>query len=45
MTPSEKLIISRIKQCFALKITPKSWEKIITALKKSKFNNNSELLY
>jgi len=28
MTPTEKLVLSRIKECFALKLTPKSWEMI-----------------
>lgn len=29
MTPTEKLILCRIKECFALKLTPKSWEMIL----------------
>lgn len=37
MTPTEKIIISRIKECFGLKITPKQWETIIFAIKNNKF--------
>lgn len=37
MTPCEKLVISRIKQCFALKITTKNWEKILNCIKKNKY--------
>jgi hypothetical protein len=29
MTPSEKFVISRIKECFGLKISQKVWEKKI----------------
>ena len=42
ITPSEKLILSRIKECFAYKIPLKNWEKLVIPLKKQKFYNNYE---
>ncbi len=43
MTPSEKFVISRIKECFSLKISQKVWEKrILKAIKRSKFQTNSQ---
>lgn len=34
MTPSEKLILSRIKECFDFKPNQKAWEKMVRILKK-----------
>eukprot|EP00828_Plagiopyla_frontata_P015104 TRINITY_DN1962_c0_g1_i2.p1 TRINITY_DN1962_c0_g1~~TRINITY_DN1962_c0_g1_i2.p1 ORF type:complete len:537 (+),score=57.84 TRINITY_DN1962_c0_g1_i2:178-1788(+) len=41
MTPTEKLIQSRIKQCFKLKLNQKQWDGIIAAIKRQKFVSNS----
>lgn len=40
MTPTEKIIVSRIKECFGLKISPKQWEKSILSLKYQKFSGD-----
>ena len=42
MTPTEKIILSRIKECFKLKITPKQWEKVLLSIKFQKFSQESD---
>lgn len=42
MTPTEKIILSRIKECFKLKITPKQWEKVILSIKLQKFSQEND---
>ena len=42
MTPTEKIILSRIKECFRLKITPKQWEKVLLSIKFQKFSQDSD---
>lgn len=42
MTPTEKIILSRIKECFRLKITPKQWERVLQSIKLSKFSQEND---
>ena len=42
MTPTEKIILSRIKECFRLKITPKQWEKVLISIKFQKFSQETD---
>ena len=43
MAPTEKLILSRIKECFALKLTPEAWKIILDhLLEYPGFNKKSE---
>lgn len=37
MTPTEKIIVSRLKECFALKLTPTSWDMIIKHIEHPKY--------
>ena len=43
ITPTEKLVLSRIKECFSLKINPKQWEKILNMLRNQKFSTIGEV--
>lgn len=43
MTPTERLILSRIKECYALKMTPSSWEMIINHIEHPNYIKNSNL--
>jgi hypothetical protein len=36
MTPTEKIVLSRIKESFGLKLTPKSWKMILQQLNRHK---------
>ena len=40
MTPTDKLILSRIKECFGLKLTPKSWDMILNHLTHPSYVNS-----
>ncbi|KAL4448784.1 hypothetical protein ABPG74_012873 [Tetrahymena malaccensis] len=40
MTPTDKLILSRIKECFGLKLTPKSWDMILNHLQHPSYIQN-----
>ncbi len=37
MTPTEKLILSRIKECFSLKLTAKSWDMVLQHIQHPKY--------
>jgi len=39
MTPTEKLILNRVKECFGLKISQKQWESIIWCIHNRVFTN------
>eukprot|EP00825_Cyclidium_porcatum_P005158 TRINITY_DN1246_c0_g1_i2.p1 TRINITY_DN1246_c0_g1~~TRINITY_DN1246_c0_g1_i2.p1 ORF type:complete len:390 (-),score=46.64 TRINITY_DN1246_c0_g1_i2:116-1285(-) len=41
LTPTEKIILSRIKECFQLKLTQKNWELIVQYIQLPKYQNHS----
>jgi hypothetical protein len=40
MTPGEKLVLSRVKECFDIKVHSKLWQSILTYITSKKYQQD-----
>jgi hypothetical protein len=45
MTPGEKLVLSRVKECFDIKVHSKLWQSILAYLTSKKYQQDYERMF